>query len=1156
MKRDRFFVVVLIGIIITGCSITDFKDARLPSWSVNLQFPLTEQTVDLATMLEDSLIQVVPLGANGDSIFVYQDVIDIERVEVGDQLSFADVQESFTQTVDQNNVEVPAEAFDQTVDSVEVDGSSQNFNSGFAEVGIDPVSELINSEIGMIELSDIDPTPADPFQLNKIYPEINAIADGTNDSIPKFTLDPIVNPFSFDDFSAAQFDGGQLAVSIRNDMVITLGSPVVVQFQQVVGIDTSDIAGATVTFATPIAPGAAVTEYMTLTGITLPGDILIQVTGEAAGTQGTIININNTVKTSSFVTEIGGTGLAVTTATAKIPEQTIVQDSTMAMAASENKVEVAKIKTGHLAIDVQNDLNLDAVIDLTIHSLQDDSGQEFSRQINLTANSLTNGLPYPIDGMNLVMDRDHQEIAYTYTIITTDTDPGFATVSSTDAVSVSINMYGPSSGDQLVFTEITGEIEAQEVVENGEIDVSSESNVLASAISSGTINITVDNRINQAGYQGLPALELTIPEIQTTAGDPLVLDPAEVLTPGLNQIAVDLVGYQLVFPDTIHQKLSYSTVVTTPIGELGKYNLQDSIIVTIEVGTIKFSSVTGYFAQDDLIQQGQIQLDEATKIDEARIESGVLVITIVNGVGIDANIDFQIDELLFGGEPLTHSIDLVPGAAPIVETVLLNNYLMDLQLPENYTDVNTNGDYDLGEPFVDANANGSWDRNQQINYRSVISVPRDREMTLDFGNQIAVSVEIRSLSFREISGYISQEDMIQDGQISLDDSTKVDLAAIRSGALMLTIHNNIGVLADVDFTIAEIVDQTGNPFTRSFRLDPASRGLTDEYNFSLEGYSIDLDVNDQTINYQSVIALSAETPMTLMVDNDIQVQVAIQELEFQEVTGIINPVKVEIDTIEQEVTALPAELDGINFANVEMVMDFTSNIGLPVFLDLTITASNADGEIVESSVTNWNISDSSQVVIPDAADLINIKPDKIVAAGRATVGAEGVSGSVAADQYIEGQFTIKAPLELILTDDANIDMEPEEVDTEEFPQELERVVIYAEYDNQFDFGTQIEVLAARDTTYFLSGSAVAPDTLLILDIVSNIAGIDSVILGDDELGLFDESGPLYLKTLVNLLGSRDGQGNPIPSKFLSTDSLNILIYGTFQVLVDPESEKE
>jgi len=29
--------------------------------------------------------------------------------------------------------------------------------------------------------------------------------------------------------------------------------------------------------------------------------------------------------------------------------------------------------------------------------------------------------------------------------------------------------------------------------------------------------------------------------------------------------------------------------------------------------------------------------------------------------------------------------------------------------PENYTDVNRNGRYDLGEPYVDRNANGSWD---------------------------------------------------------------------------------------------------------------------------------------------------------------------------------------------------------------------------------------------------------------------------------------------------------------------------------------------------------------------------------------------------------------------------------------------------------------
>ena len=194
--------------------------------------------------------------------------------------------------------------------------------------------------------------------------------------------------------------------------------------------------------------------------------------------------------------------------------------------------------------------------------------------------------------------------------------------------------------------------------------------------------------------------------------------------------------------------------------------------------------------------------------------------------------------------------------------------------------------------------------------------------------------------------------------------------------------------------------------------------------------------------------------------------------------------------------------------------------------------------------------------IPNAEDLINISPDKIVASGLATVGAVDVIGTVAADQYIEGQFLINAPLELLITEDASIDMDPELVDTDDFPEDLERMVLYAEYDNQFEFGTQIEVFAAHDTAHFLSGTTVLPDTLLTLDIIANHTGTDSVILDEDEFDLFDGSQELYVKTSAHLTGETDGEGNPLPSKFLSTDSLKILLYGAIKVLVDPEAEEE
>lgn len=1155
MNSVKLFTVVALILIIGGCSIMDVKDAKLPSWSVQLEVPLTDQAVELSEMLEDSLIQKVPVGADGDSIFAYEDEIEIERVEVGDQLSIDDISESFTQSVDQSDIEIPGEQFSQSVDSVTVTGSTQNFSSSFSEIGVDPVAEQVVTEIGLIELDDIPFAATDPFLLNAIFPDIDDIPDGLTDSIPGFTITPMVQPFSFDDFNAAEFSAGQLEITIVNDMVIILGSPVVIQFQEIVGPDTLDIAGASVSFNSLIQPSQSATETMDLSGITLPGDILVKVSGSSVGSAGSPVMINQGARESSFVTQIGASNLTVTSADAQIPEQTFSEDGEIALADSENKVQSAKIRTGNLAIQIDNNLDVNATLDITLHSLRDEFDQPFNRQINLNANSPSTNPVYVVDNLFMVMPIDTQEVRYSYEVVTEGTAPGFATIQHTDDVVVDIDLYGATPVDQLVFSEIIGIIESQEVVENGDIAISSDSKVVSAEISSGLIEISVDNRINQPGFGNIPQLELVIPEIRSAAGDSLRLDPPENLNPGLTPISLDLAGYELIFPDTNTQVLTYETIVTTASGELGSFNLEDSILVSIEVGEIQFSAVTGHFNQDDLVQADIIQVDEATKIDQALIETGDLILTITNDVGIFADVDFRIDELTTAGAPLEHNFALSPDASPLVETISLAGRTMDLILPENYTDSNDNGQYDAGEPFDDTNGNSVWDSNQQINYESVISLPYEQEMTLAFGNHINVSVDIVNLTFSELTGYISQEDIVEDGIIALDDSTKVDEADIGNGMLVMSIFNNIGVAADVVFTIDEIVDSLGNPFSQQIQLLPETRGRSSEYSYDLSGYTIDLDLTAQEINYHSAISLPDDTPMTLLVDNDIVVVVDLTDMSFSQVTGIIDPVTVEIDSIEQEIESLPDELEGIEFDQVDMIMDFDSNIGLPVFLNLSIEASNAD-TTVESIIENWNISDSSSVTIPNAAALINITPERILASGSATVGEAGAAGSVASDQYIEGQFNIFAPLRLLLTEDSEIELDAEEVEKGDFPDELERLVVYARYDNQFEFGTQVEVYTASDTLHFEDDSPVAPNSLLTLDIVPASAGLDSIILEEEDIELFTNEDPLFIKPQVALVGRSDNQGNPLPSSFLSTDSMKILLYGSFQMLIDPDADEE
>ena len=98
------------------------------------------------------------------------------------------------------------------------------------------------------------------------------------------------------------------------------------------------------------------------------------------------------------------------------------------------------------------------------------------------------------------------------------------------------------------------------------------------------------------------------------------------------------------------------------------------------------------------------------------------------------------------------------------------------------------------------------------------------------------------------------------------------------------------------------------------------------------------DVDTQKVNYVSNISLPSDQEMTLSLSDSIAIEVNMTNLEFLTVTGQINPVTIDIDPVEQTIDALPEELDGFDFEDVEMTIDFNSSIDLPVYLDLSITA--------------------------------------------------------------------------------------------------------------------------------------------------------------------------------------------------------------------------
>ena len=959
MKR---ITLIFSAIFFTSCALEKPDADKLPVWSTTLEAPIIQTTIDLNKFLEDSLISTFPVGEGGDSIFVFNKTIELDSVEVGDKLKIDPIEKSFV----------------QFASAVTIDSSTTSFTIKYDSVGLDDITALIDAEIGLIELDNIGGEEIDPISFSDVMPTtlVMAIetaitaAGGTAEVlVDTVALIPQQKSVNFDSFTSVALSSGYIDVKIINNLFIPLGAPIYIDIKNNIGTQIFQLI-----WNTEIAAGDSATVSQDVSDMSLPGSMLVEVSGTSNGSQGQQVAVTTADMSSTFTVGLTAREFQVTQASAVVSTQSIADSSSITLDPSETLVEEAVISKGNFEITITNSLPLTGVVHLTIPSLYFGSTDStFKQNFNLPTDTLTLS-PVDMTGWTMTMDLADQFLNYHYLITTADTDTNIVTISQTDNVELDLGIT------DIYFSSLTGEIESQTIIEGGNVNIESESQIQSATISEGQMDLVISNNIG-----GVADVQLTVPELVLNGTG---LDTVLTINPGDNEYIIVLDGYDLQPVSLTDQRLTYSTTTITQ-SESNTYYLNDSISTMITLTGLTFNAVTGYISQDDNVDTDVIELDNDTNVETALIDSGQIQLTIQNFIGLEADVLFSIDELTLGGNPLETSLQIISSTDPVQQAI--------------------------------------------------------------------------------------------------------DLA----------------------------------------------------------GYSLTLPVNDQRVNYSSTLSIPTDQLLTLTLNDSIAIDVLIDTLWFGSITGIIDTVDVTIDTVEQEISALPDDMDGFEFSNVEIIIDFESDITIPVFLDLTMDASNSAGEIETTSITNWNITDSSQVIIPDASTLINIQPDKILAYGSARVGGDGTSGTVTSTDMIAGLLSVRAPLELEIGPDASISTDPKLVTkadaVETVPEEIEDVVVFINYDNSFEFGSTLTVLMSRDTMDFESGDAdILVDALLIM---AGSAGVDSIDLNDNRLGLFNQDS-MYVQVLVNVLGQTDSNGNPIPSRFLSTDKMWLNIYGRVQYFID------
>ena len=958
MKHNLFIILIFFFV---GCALDNPDENKLPRWSTILEVPIIQTTVDLNEFLEDSLITTYPLGEEGDSIFVFNKTIQLDTVTVGDKLKIDPIEKGIV----------------QYASAIDIDSSQTRFAIGYDSVGLDDISELIDAEIGLINLDNIGSQNTDPISFSDAMPTslvdiieaaITASGGSAEVVVDTVALVPQQKTISFDSFTSATVDSGFIDVKIYNNLFIPLGAPIYVDIKNSIGTELFQLI-----WNSEIAAGDSSTISHNVSGMTLPGDMLVEVSGTSNGSQGEQVAVTIADLSSTFTINVLARDFNVSEASAIVPSQTIEDTSFITINPSETIVEQAIMSHGALDISVTNNLLLTGNIFLKIPSLYYES-IDSTLQLNFLLESGSFSLnTVDLDGWSLVMDFENQYLDYNYTITTDDTEPNNISISQTDNVELDLNI------SEIFFSSVSGQIESQIVEQSGDINIESESRIQSASISNGQMHLIVDNSIG-----GSANVHLTVPEL--IRGNS-ILDTVLFINSGENGFAISLSDYELQPVSVDDQRLTYNTNTTT-LGETNTYYLQDSINITMNLSDLTFDAVSGYLNQDDNIQMDRIDLDNDTKIQTAQIDSGKILFTIQNFIGLEADVIFSIEELKQGSDPLETSFQ---------------------------------------------------------------------------------------------------------------------------------------------------ISSSPDPFQREI---------------DLSGYTLSVPLDSQSVNYTSTLSIPSDQLLSLTLNDSIAIDVLIDTLWFGSITGIVDTLDVSIDTVKKEISALPEDMDGFDFANVEILIDFESGISIPVFLDLTLESSNSNGISETVSIFNWNISDSSTVIVPNASVLINIQPDQILAYGSARVGGDGTVGSVTSDDIILGELSVRAPLEFEIGQDALITTDPtllNENESEIVPEEIENIVLFVQYNNDFEFGSMITVLMSQDTLDFESGTA----DLLIdeLQIGSISTGLDSIELNDNRLGLFNQDS-IYLRVEIKVIGQEDNNGNPVPSKFLSTDEMQLNIYGRVQYFID------
>lgn len=317
--------------------------------------------------------------------------------------------------------------------------------------------------------------------------------------------------------------------------------------------------------------------------------------------------------------------------------------------------------------------------------------------------------------------------------------------------------------------------------------------------------------------------------------------------------------------------------------------------------------------------------------------------------------------------------------------------------------------------------------------------------------------------------------MNQRGTVRLSEQYQITQATVLEGSLYIETHNPTRYEVDTWYNIQDVLNFNVPGIT--------ARANEDQLHgpFDLAGAIISTDPEDRrSIRYEVTTQKVGAGPAGAG-SGTIEVALRLEDVFFEEVTGILNRVDVPLDTVETEMN-LPDQLEGIQFGPLTLQLIIDNGADVEAEADLLFEAVNnkgvsktitAGGSVARNSINTLEVDGFEQI--------INHFPKDLYFYGNLFLGDGRDVSTVRHDDVIQGSYHSEVPLVFNIDDYVN-ETDPDTIELNEDTQEAFRdnlleAYLMLEVFNHFPLGATVDLIFSKNAASLYTQNADLIKTL-------------------------------------------------------------------------------